>query len=180
MSGRPFSYTQLGLALAAGLALRLYFIVHFPFYAGDTKFYEELARNWMDHGVYGLFVMGQLAPVDMRAPGYPAFLAVIYFLLGRGSRAVMLAQAFLDLGTCVLTALIAARLVAAARRRVAATAALWMAAVCPFTANYTAVVLTESLAIFLTALALFTWVYLLSDPEVLDFSFGILRRDGKC
>ncbi|MGC1168800.1 MAG: hypothetical protein WA886_07850, partial [Candidatus Acidiferrales bacterium] len=103
MSGRPFSYTQLGLALAAGLTLRLYFIVHFPFYAGDTKFYEELARNWVEHGVYGLFVMGQLAPVDMRTPGYPAFLAAIYFLLGRGSRAVMLVQAFLDLGTCVLT-----------------------------------------------------------------------------
>ncbi|MFZ0523501.1 MAG: hypothetical protein WAL95_20915 [Candidatus Acidiferrales bacterium] len=172
MSGRPFSYTQLGLALAAGLALRLYFIVHFPFYAGDTKFYEELARNWMDHGVYGLFVMGQLAPVDMRAPGYPAFLAAIYFFVGRGSRAVMSAQAFLDLGTCVLTALIAARLVAASQRRVAATAALWMAAVCPFTANYTAVVLTESLAIFLTALALCALVYLLSDLEVLDFSVG--------
>jgi hypothetical protein len=84
MTIRPFSYTQLGLALAAGLALRLYFIVHFPFYAGDTKFYEELARNWMDHGVYGLLVMGQLVPVDMRTPGYPSFLAAIYFLLPRG------------------------------------------------------------------------------------------------
>jgi 4-amino-4-deoxy-L-arabinose transferase-like glycosyltransferase len=172
MNTRPFSYTQLGLALAAGLALRLYFIVHFPFHAGDTQFYEELARNWMDHGVYGLFVMGQLAPVDMRTPGYPAFLAAIYFLVGRGGRAVMLAQAFLDLGTCVLTALIAARLVAVERRRVAATAALWMAALCPFTANYTAVVLTESLAIFLTAAALFVLVYLLSDSEVIDFSVG--------
>ncbi|MFZ3333604.1 MAG: hypothetical protein WA197_23395 [Candidatus Acidiferrales bacterium] len=172
MNTRPFSYTQLGLALAAGLVLRLYFIVHFPFYAGDTKFYEELARNWLDHGVYGLFVMGQLAPVDMRTPGYPAFLAAIYFLLGRGSRAVMLAQAFLDLGTCVLTALIAAQLVAASQRRVAATAALWMAAICPFTADYTAVVLTESLAIFLTALAIFVLMRLQSDPEVMDFSVG--------
>ena len=99
--------------MAAGLTLRLYFIVHFPFYAGDTKFYEELARNWVDHGVYGLYVMGRLVPVDMRSPGYPGFLAAIYFLLGRGSRAVMLVQAFLDLGTCVLTALIAAELVAA-------------------------------------------------------------------
>lgn len=178
MSARPFSYIQLGLALAAGLALRLYFIVHFPFYAGDTKFYEDLARNWVDHGVYGLFVMGQLVPVDMRTPGYPAFLAAIYLLLGRGSRAVMLAQAFLDLGTCVLTALIAARLVAASQRRVAATAALWMAALCPFTANYTAVVLTESLAIFLTALAIFVLVPILSDPVVMDFSVGDFAGRG--
>jgi 4-amino-4-deoxy-L-arabinose transferase-like glycosyltransferase len=169
MNTRIFSYTQLGLALLAGLALRLYFIVHFPFYAGDTKFYEELARNWLDHGVYGLFVMGRLVPVDMRTPGYPGFLAAIYLLLGRGSRAVMLAQAFLDLGTCVLTALIAAQLAPASRRRVVATAALWMAVLCPFTANYTAVVLTETLAIFLTALALLVIVCLLSDP-VMDFS----------
>jgi 4-amino-4-deoxy-L-arabinose transferase-like glycosyltransferase len=169
MNGRIFSYTQLGLALLAGLALRLYFIVHFPFYAGDTKFYEELARNWLDHGVYGLFVMGQLAPVDMRTPGYPGFLAAIYFLLGRASRTVMLVQAFLDLGTCVLTALIAARLAPVSRRRAVATVALWIAALCPFTADYTAVVLTETLAIFLTALALLVIVYLLSDPAM-DFS----------
>jgi hypothetical protein len=169
MNTRIFSYTQLGLALLAGLALRLYFIARFPFYAGDTKFYEELARNWLDHGVYGLFVMGQLVPVDMRTPGYPGFLAAIYLLLGRGSRVVMLVQAFLDLGTCVLTALIAAQLAPASRRTVVATAALWMAALCPFTANYTAVVLTETLAVFLTALALLVIVYLLSDP-VMDFS----------
>ena len=41
----------------------------------------------------------------------------------------------------------------AARRRVG-IAALWLAALCPFTANYTAVVLTETLTIFLTALAI--------------------------
>jgi 4-amino-4-deoxy-L-arabinose transferase-like glycosyltransferase len=168
MNQRIFSHTQLSMALLAGLALRLYFILHFPFYAGDTKFYEELARNWLDHGVYGLFVIGQLVPVDMRTPGYPGFLAAIYFLLGRGSRTVMIVQAFLGLGTCVLTALIAARLAPASRRRVVATVALWMAALCPFTANYTAVVLTETLAIFLTALALAVLVCLLSGPEM-DF-----------
>jgi hypothetical protein len=124
-------------------------------------------------------VMGQLVPVDMRTPGYPSFLAAIYFLLGRGSRAVMLTQAFLDLGTCVLTALIAARLVAVERHRVAATAALWMAAVCPFTADYAAVVLTESLAIFLTALGIFVLVRILSDPEVMNFSVGDFAEGRK-
>lgn len=168
MHTRIFSYTQVGLALLVGLALRLYFITHFPFYAGDTRFYEELARNWLDHGVYGLFVMGQLVPVDMRPPGYPGFLAAIYLLLGRGSHTVMLVQAFLDLGTCILTALIAARLAPVSRRTAVAPVALWMAALCPFTANYTAVVLTETLAIFLTALALLVFVYLLSAPAM-DF-----------
>src|ERR1700685_4859519 len=110
MIARPFSYRQLGAALAAGLALRLFFIWRFPFYSGDTKFYEELARNWLDHGVYGLYVRGALTAVDMRVPGYPAFLAAIYFAIGRGARGVMGARAILDPATCVVVALLAARI----------------------------------------------------------------------
>jgi hypothetical protein len=166
MSARPFSYTQLSAALAAGLALRLFFIWHFPFYSGDTKFYEELARNWLDHGVYGLYVRGALTAVDMRVPGYPAFLAAIYFAIGRSARVVMVAQAFVDLATCVLAALIAARLAPVSRRAAAGTAALWMAALCPFTADYTAVVLTETLATFFTTLAALAFVYFLTAPAL--------------
>src|ERR1700685_3126012 len=85
---RHLSYRHLVAALSLGLALRLFFIIHFPFYAGDTKFYDELARNLLDHRVYGLFVHGQLTPVDMRMPGYPAFLAGVYAVFGRMTRAV--------------------------------------------------------------------------------------------
>src|SRR5271155_1920707 len=101
---RLISYRHLAAALLAGLALRLFFITHRPFPAGDTKFYEELARNWLDHGVYGLFVRGQLTPVDMRLPGYPAFLAAIYAALGRSRAAVLIVQAVLDLSTCLIIA----------------------------------------------------------------------------
>ncbi len=166
MSARPFSFTQLGLAMAAGLALRLFFIWHLPFYSGDTKFYEELARNWLDHGVYGLYVRGVLTAVDMRVPGYPAFLAAVYFVIGRSARVAMVAQALLDLATCVLAALIAARLAPVSRRAAAGTAALWMAALCPFTADYTAVVLTETLATFFTTAAVLVFVYSLSAPAL--------------
>src|ERR1700734_2962943 len=162
MSARPFSYTQLGLALAAGLALRLFLIWHFPFHSGDTKFYEELARNWLDHGVYGLYVRGALTAVDMRVPGYPAFLAAIYFAMGRSARVVMVVQALADLASCVMVALIAARLAPVSRRAIAGTVALWMAALCPFTADYTAVVLTETLATFFTTAAALVFVYLLT------------------
>jgi hypothetical protein len=163
---RGFFWAQIGAALLVGLALRLYFIWHFPFYSGDTKFYEELGRNWLDHGVYGLFVNGILTPVDMRVPGYPGFLAAIYFLLGRAARTVMVAQAFVDLGTCALTGLVAARLAPVAKRKIVGSAALWMAAVCPFTANYTAVVLTEVLATFLMMLAVLVFVYLVTSAFV--------------
>jgi hypothetical protein len=148
---------HLAPALLAGLALRLFFIWHFPFYSGDTAYYEELARNWLYHGVYGFYSHGRLLASDARAPGYPAFLAAIYFLAGTGRKAVMLVQAFVDLATCVLAAAIAARLRSGApdatRGRVAA-AALWLTALCPFTANYAAVPLTEVLATFSTTLGL--------------------------
>src|SRR5712692_5770281 len=156
MFTKPF-VKHLAPALLAGLGLRLFFIWHFPFYSGDTAYYEELARNWLYHRVYGFYSNGQLLPSDARAPGYPAFLAGIYFLAGTSRKAVMLAQAFVDLATCVLAAGIADRLAAGApgetRSRVAA-AALWLTALCPFTANYTAVPQTEVLATFFTTLAL--------------------------
>src|SRR5438876_4987400 len=160
MFPKPF-YKHLLPALLAGLALRLFFIWRFPFYSGDTAYYEELARNWLYHGVYGFYSHGQLLPSDARMPGYPAFLAIIYFWPGTGRKAVMLVQAFVDLATGVLAAGIAARLAAsmseASRGRVAA-AALWLAALCPFAANYAAVPLTEVLAIFFTTLAIFIFL----------------------
>jgi hypothetical protein len=155
---RHLSGKHLVAAMLLGLALRLFFVIHFPFYAGDTKFYEELARNWLDHGVYGLFVHGQLVSVDMRMPGYPAFLAGVYAAFGRTSKAVMLSQAVVDLMTCVLTPIVAAHIAPVRSKTRVATIALWLAALCPLTANYSAVILTEVLASFLTTLAVLTFV----------------------
>ncbi len=155
---RHLSYRHLVAALSLGLVLRLFFVFHFPFYAGDTKFYDELARNLLDHRIYGLFVRGQLTPVDMRMPGYSLFLSGLYSALGRSSKAVMVFQTFIDLLTCVLTAVIAGLIAPAASKIRIATIALWMAALCPFTANYSAALLTEVLATFLTTLAVLTFL----------------------
>src|SRR6266699_3503642 len=166
-------------ALLAGLGLRLFFIWHFPFYSGDTAYYEELSRNWLYHRVYGFYSNGQLLPSDALAPGYPAFLAGIYFLAGTGRKAVMLAQAFVDLATCVLAAAVADGLAAgtpdASRGRVVA-AALWLTALCPFTANYAAVPLTEVLATFFTTLALLIFL----SPAAMQISRIASNRDLLC
>src|SRR6202021_1144091 len=153
----PKQMTRVNMALAAvsGLALRLYLVLKFPVTdTGDGPFYIELAWNWLKNGVYGFAVHGQLTPVDMRVPGYPAFLAAVFAVAGQSPRAAMLAQVVVDLATCFVIALIAARLTPEDSRRRVALAGLWLAALCPFTANYTAVVLTETLVIFLTALAI--------------------------
>jgi hypothetical protein len=142
-------------AVLAGFALRLYFVLKFPALgSGDAPFYIELAWNWLKHGVYGFPVSDVLTPVDMRVPGYPAFLAAIFTFAGNSQRTVMLVQIFVDLATCCLVGWIAARLAPIAARQRVAFAGFTLAALCPFTANYTAVVLTETLVTFLTALAI--------------------------
>lgn len=147
------------LAAPAGLAVRLLYVLRFPADAGDSALYIELARNWADHHVYGMWMNGSLVPVDLRMPGYPAFLAGVALFLGRSRTAILLSQAILDLGTCFLAATLAAVLAPMASRRRVTIAALWLAALCPFTANYAAVPLTETLTAFLTtaALVFFAW-----------------------
>jgi len=164
--GHAVPYGHLAAALICGALLRWFFISHFHPYAGDAQFYEELARNWLYHGVYGRNMWGQLLPADMRMPGYPAFLAAIYRTLGQSRAAVTSVQVTVDLMTCVLTALIAARLAPVSKRKLAATIALWLAALCPFTASYTGVVLTETLATFFTTLVVLIFVSALAHPDM--------------
>jgi hypothetical protein len=165
MTAKSLMRINAALAALAGLVLRVYFILKLPVSdSGDAPFYIELAWNWLKKGVYGGVVEGQLVPLDTRGPGYPAFLAAIFSVAGNSSRAVMLTQAFVDLATCFVVALIAARLAPEISGRRVALAGLWLAAFCPFTANYTAVVLTETLVTFLTALA----ILLLVEAEARD------------
>src|SRR5260370_13428964 len=146
------------LAMLTGLALRLLIVLQFPAPAGDSGLYLQLARNWTDHHIYGLWPNGQLVPTDLRMPGYPAFLAGVALVFGRSIRAIVLSQAGVDLCTCFLTAALAAALAPSAARRRVAIAGLWLAATSPFLANYGAAVLTEVLVAFLTTAALVCFV----------------------
>jgi len=148
-------------ALLAGLALRLFFFVYFPMITDDSRIYTDLASNWLQHGIYGQTQNGpqgasagmsaKIAPTDARLPGYPGFLAAIFWLFGAGNfRAVILAQILVDLTTCLVVADLARRVVSNRAARIA----LLLAALCPFLANYAAAELTETLEIFFTALAL--------------------------
>jgi 4-amino-4-deoxy-L-arabinose transferase-like glycosyltransferase len=140
----------LGAGLAA-LALRLLFVFRFPGIVDDSRLYADIARNWLQHGVYGITDSGQIVPTLSRLPGYPAFLAAIFAIFGSNNfREVLLIQVLFDLGTCFLVADLARRVLSAR----AAKAAFLLAALCPFLANYAAAALTETLEIFFTALAL--------------------------
>jgi hypothetical protein len=158
------------LAASAGLALRLLFVLRFPFYeAGDTRIYEALGKNWAAHGVYGLEIAGRLTPVDIRLPGYPAFLAGVHALFGPSALAVMVVQAGVDLAACWAIALLAAQLAPAEARPRVLLAGFWLAALCPFVANYSAVELPAVPAVFLTALALVALCLLVRSPAGVSF-----------
>jgi hypothetical protein len=150
------------VALLAGSCLRLFFVLKFPASSGDTVLYDQFATNWLKLGKLAMDINGQPTPVDLRMPGYPAFLAIVYALTGRTGESarlpVMLAQTVVDLTTCAVIAALAALLAKLAGRkdksRRVFIAALWLAVLCPFTANYVAVPLTEVWAVFFSAVAL--------------------------
>jgi len=138
-------------ATLAAVALRLLFIFRFPALLTDSFVYGDIAKNWLQHGIYGLSGPEEITPTDIRLPGYPAFLAAVFAVFGMEHyRAVLVMQMFVDIGTCFVIADMARRTLSPK----AAKAAFLLAALCPFLANYAAAALTETLEIFFTALAL--------------------------
>jgi 4-amino-4-deoxy-L-arabinose transferase-like glycosyltransferase len=176
------------VVLAAGAALRLWFIHAHPMVQGDSLLYGDIATNWLSHGIYGHSVghasgLTTVEPTLVRLPGYPAFLALCFALFGTANyRAVVYIQAFIDLGTCLLLAELARKLSGPS----AARFALLLAALCPFTANYVAFPLTETLSIFCVGLGFLALAELLERPRplwtvLLIFSWSyaaLLRPDG--
>lgn len=175
--------------LLAGLLLRLFFLRRHAFLAGDSYLYQDIAQNWLHEHVYGLSTDAAPRPTLIRLPGYPAILAALAWAFDRFLNAdpgslrsflpVLWPQVFVDLLTCVIASYLARRLFG----RRAAVASLALACLCPFTANYTAVPLTETFTLFflmLTFVALRSW---LDQPRsgtliwlALAVSCGILLR----
>jgi 4-amino-4-deoxy-L-arabinose transferase-like glycosyltransferase len=147
-------------ALAAGLLLRVWFIRHYALVTGDSLLYGDIAKNWLLHGIYGFgdtTAAGAeiVRPTLIRLPGYPMFLAACFRVFGMDHYgAVLYVQAFVDMLTCGLAALTVKSLFG----RRAAIGVLWLGALCPFTANYTATPLTETLTLNAMALGFYAFV----------------------
>jgi 4-amino-4-deoxy-L-arabinose transferase-like glycosyltransferase len=111
----------------------------------DGRVYAQIARNVLEQHVYSHESESPYVPSLIRLPGYPLFLAAVYSVSGHGNnRAVRIAQAAIDTGTCALIALVAFLWVPDKKRRhFASIGALILAALCPFTTIYVATILTE-------------------------------------
>ena len=171
------------IALAGGAVLRLWFIHAYPEVQGDPLIYGGIAKNWMLHGIYGTTTSGALRPTLIRLPGYPLFLILCFKLFGlEHYHAVMFVQTAIDLATCLIVAAIACRI----WNEKAGWWALWLGMMCPFTANYAATPLTETLELFMIALALYALLRFLDAPgwkwaliEAFAWSYAaLLRPDG--
>jgi 4-amino-4-deoxy-L-arabinose transferase-like glycosyltransferase len=145
------------LAVAVGIALRALFVWRHPLFVGDALVYGELAHHMLKEHVYGLMdysvrTAGVLKATLIRLPGYPLFLAAVFKVFGDANDlAVIWVQVFVDLATCFLLAATAGTI--AGRR--AGMWVLWLAVLCPFTANYAAVVVAECCSMFCVALAMY-------------------------
>ncbi len=179
---------SLAVALAAGLILRLYMLKDLFEVNGDSLLYGDLSKNILLHGRYAFTGFnGQLIPTLIRLPGFPLFLALCFKLFGMENYySAAVVQIVLELAGCLLLAGFAARIAPPRLAPAARHATLWLAALCPFTASYAVVPLTETLTLFMLALALWalarfcchpTW------PTALCFTLAVtaaalLRPDG--
>ena len=145
------------LWIAAGILLRLALIAQaHPGYWGDTAGYLELGHNLFHHGVYGLADNGNFVPSLYRLPGYPLFLATMELLFARiwpnsWMSAVFFVQAAADLGGGLLLANLARRQFSSRTAEIV----LALAMLCPFTAAYASIALTESLSVFAVSLGVY-------------------------
>jgi 4-amino-4-deoxy-L-arabinose transferase-like glycosyltransferase len=167
------------LALALGLLLRLWFVWHPMPLDDDTNVYANLATNLFHHGVYGISegdldaggtnVAGPIDPTLIRLPGYPVFLGAVFALFGSGNMtAVLLVQVAIDLLGCWLIASFVRKQVSAR----AGTIAIFLAALCPFTAAYSTIALTECLSVFSVSLALWACGHVLRAQAKGDMDRG--------
>lgn len=139
--------------MVCGLLVRVLFIRHSARIDGDTLIYGDIAKNLMEKGVYGFSLReGVAQPTLIRLPGYPLFLLACFRVFGvEHYGAVMYVQAIIDLVTCLLVSLTTGKLFG----RGAGVAVLWLAVLCPFSANYVAAPLTETLSLFCVAVVFF-------------------------
>lgn len=176
------------LALTCGLLLRIWFFRNVFEVNGDSLIYGDIARNLLLHGRYALTGATNLPHSTLiRLPGYPLYLAACFRVFGIENYALATwVQIALDLAACLLIADVGRRLAPARHQAFAGHIALWLAALCPFTAVYAATPLTEGPTVFSIALAFWAALRFLNQPRwffALSFTFGILwaallRPDG--
>jgi hypothetical protein len=122
---------------------------------GDAPGYYQLAINLFQHGVFSPSSAAPFQPDAFRTPGYPLFLALIFFLTGSSTLAVVFAQSLLHAVTGLVIVRLGEKVLGSLRIGVVGCV-LWMIA--PLPAIFAGLLLSEILftAFFLVLLLVLT------------------------
>lgn len=149
------------LAVAAGLGLRVLAAVAVWVVTSqqgklclfdDTAIYWDLAGRIVEGRPYVVFQEGGIPHYALRAPGYPVFLAAVRWVFGSSTLAPRLAQAVLGAAGVALVAELSKRVAPEGER--ARVASAWVAALEPYSAAMSALLLSEAVFVPLMLVAL--------------------------
>jgi len=140
--------------LTLAFAWRILLAVGFPRTAGDEPRYTIPAVNMLAGQGFSSDVTQPILPSEHTVPVYPLFIAGVFAVFGQHNVAVRIAQSAVDLITCLLVAFVAFSLAPPLLKKYAALAGLLIyALLCWFTVSWTRYILAETLASFVTMLA---------------------------
>lgn len=142
------------VVIALFTRLLVYVVVDYHVRA-DAATYDRLATGLLEHRTFTLSASPPFEPTMYRPPGYPAFMAAVYFVFGHHYAAIKLVQMALSAVTALVLARVCQKHEPGTGRWVLALYAL-----CPFDAVYSIALLSENLCGTLLALSLAAWVSL--------------------
>jgi 4-amino-4-deoxy-L-arabinose transferase-like glycosyltransferase len=146
---------QILVILLLAFAWRLFLVIGFPHGANDEIRYTAPANNLLAGRGFSLDVQGPFLPSEHTVPLYPLFIAGVYAVTGPHNTPVRVVQAVIDTLTCLLVAFVAFSLAPERMKKLGAVLGLVIVGfLCWFTVFWTRYILTETLALFLTMLAI--------------------------
>lgn len=146
--------------------------------------YRQAAINLMEGHGFSSSKAPPYKPNISRVPGYPLFIAFVFYLFGKENYfALAVAQSLVSALTVLFIFLIAREIFTKERNIYMAT---FVAAICPFTNVYAGVFMTEGLSILFTAILAFFMVKAIkAENKWWDFGVGVvcvlnfyIRNDG--
>ncbi len=166
---------RIWLWIALGIALRL-LLIWFPRPSDDdTTDYLALGHNLLHYGVYGQGTPDDLAPTLFRLPGYPIVLGIFEWAFAHiwpttWQTVLLLFQALIDLFSGLLLAAFARRYL----NPRAGEIALALAMLCPFTAAFAGIALTESFSVFALSLGIYAASRAIAEQGTSRIRFTLL------
>ena len=148
---------MLALIVLVALCFRLFLVSRSagaPLFSDEVT-YDSIAMNLVEGHGYSRGAAPDFPPTAVVGPGYVLLLTAVYAVVGHQPVGVKLVQVVMDCLTCLLLFRISCRLFH--RTDTALLASLLYALYPPF-AMHTNAILTETLAVFLTILAIFLFL----------------------